>query len=354
MSAARRRLLAWYDEHARDLPFRRTRDPYAIWVSEVMLQQTRVETVLPYWERFLERFPTVSSLAEAPLDDVLGLWSGLGYYRRARLLHAGAIHVRDVHGGVVPRDPVEIRAIPGVGAYTTGAIASFAFGLEEALVDGNVARVLSRVFAITTDPRRGAGLLEVWRRARELVVGERPDTLNNALMELGATVCASTNPACAGCPLRPECVAHATGRTEELPVRGEKTVRPVMHEIALRLRFEGRLVLVRRLPAGLFGGLWEAPRVALPELAAACERVGTLLGGRVTARGRGRAIRHVLTHRELQVRVFDATLDRAPVLASTELWDRVEVVNAIDGRGISTLGRRVLGVSKTEAGHHSR
>jgi A/G-specific adenine glycosylase len=154
----RTKLLAWYDANARDLPWRRTRDAYAIWLAEVMLQQTRVETVRPYYAKFLERWPTARALADASLDDVLAAWSGLGYYRRARLLHRGAEHVRDAHGGSIPADVEAIRAIPGVGAYTTGAIASQAFELPAALVDGNVARVLSRLYAIETDVKKGKGL----------------------------------------------------------------------------------------------------------------------------------------------------------------------------------------------------
>jgi len=336
-------LLSWYQGAARDLPWRRTRDPWAIWVSEVMLQQTRVETVIPYWERFLARFPTSKDAADAPVDDVLTLWSGLGYYRRARLLHAGAIHVRDVHGGVVPDDPEAIRAIPGVGAYTTGAIASFAFGKPTPLVDGNVARVLCRVFGIETDPRRGAGLAEVWRRAGELVVGERPDALNNALMELGATVCAPTRPRCLVCPWREACVARRDGRAEALPIRVEKAARPRVEEIALVLRHRGRLVLVQRKKQGLYGGLWEAPRVGARDVVTACEQVAGVLGGTVSAEGgAGHLVEHVLTHRELHVRVFAAEIDRAPVLHANDTWDAVAVVDDEGGRAISTLARKVI------------
>jgi len=336
-------LLSWYEGAARDLPWRRTRDPWAIWVSEVMLQQTRVETVIPYWERFLARFPTLTAAADAPVDDVLTLWSGLGYYRRARLLHAGAIHVRDVHGGVVPDEPEAIRGIPGVGAYTTGAIASFAFQKPEPLVDGNVARVLCRVFGIEADPRRGAGLAEVWRRAGELVVGERPDALNNALMELGATVCAPTRPRCLVCPWREACVARREGRAEELPIRVEKAARPRAEEIALVVRHRGRLVLVQRKKQGLYGGLWEAPRVPARDVTTACEQVGRALGGVVSAEGgEGRVVEHVLTHRELHVRVFQAEIDTEPRLQANDTWDAVAVVEHAEGRAVSTLARKVL------------
>ncbi|MGZ5966278.1 MAG: A/G-specific adenine glycosylase, partial [Polyangiales bacterium] len=222
----RTKLLDWYDENARDLPFRKTRDPYAIWVAEVMLQQTRVETVLPYYAKFLARFPDVKTLAESALEEVLAHWSGLGYYRRARFLHAGAKHVAELHDAIVPRDPEAIRAIPGVGAYTTGAIASQAFDLPEALVDGNVARVMARLFLIESDTKKGKGLAEAWKHARELVRGPRPGALNNALMELGATVCVPREPRCLLCPVRAECRARKQGRERELPVASAKPERP--------------------------------------------------------------------------------------------------------------------------------
>lgn len=343
VAGIRARLLAWYDGVARDLPWRRTRDPWAIWVSEVMLQQTRVETVLRYYARFLERFPTATALADAPVDDVLTLWSGLGYYRRARLLHAGAVHVRDVHGGAVPDDPAAIRAIPGVGAYTTGAIASFAFGRPEPLVDGNVTRVLTRLHGIDQDPRKGEGLAAVWRRAAALVPGERPGALNNALMELGATVCTPTSPGCLTCPLRDPCVARAEGRVDALPLRAERTARPRIEEIALVVRHEGRLVLLRRKKAGLFGGLWEPPRLPATDPTTAGERVAALLGAPVQiASGPGAHVEHVLTHRELSVRVFPAVIAQAPRLGESDTWDAVEVVDGPEGRGTSTLARKLL------------
>jgi A/G-specific adenine glycosylase len=345
----RARLLAWYDKSARDLPWRRTRDPYAIWVAEIMLQQTRVETVIPYFERFVSRWPDIRSLAEAQLDDVLAAWSGLGYYRRARMLHEGARHVRDSHGGRVPADVVALREIPGVGAYTTGAIASQAFDLPAALVDGNVARVLSRLYAIEVDVKRGDGLARTWKLAESLVVGDRPGALNNALMELGATVCVPREPRCMLCPVRGACRARRDGRERELPVATTKPIRPRVREIAAVLRVRGgapdERLLVRRVASGLFGGMWEPPRLAARDRCAARVAIQAALGVSVTFdEGRARKIEHVLTHRHLEISVHAGVIDRAPTAVAHEQWDAVALVpsHKLDSKGISTLARKML------------
>src|SRR5688500_1720350 len=215
-------VVAHYARAKRDLPWRRTRDPYAIWVSEIMLQQTRVATVIPYWERWLGRFPTVGALAEAPLDDVLAHWAGLGYYTRARNLHRGAREVVARWGGALPETAGGLREVPGIGAYTAGAIASIAYGERAPLVDGNVARVLARVFGIETDVKSTVGVKKIWALAGALMEGladgTDPGDLNQGLMELGATVCAPRSPSCLACPLTAVCVARKQGRQDELPV----------------------------------------------------------------------------------------------------------------------------------------
>jgi A/G-specific adenine glycosylase len=348
-AALRASLLAWYDANARDLPWRRTRDPYAIWVAEVMLQQTRVETVKPYFARFLGRFPSIDALARAPLDDVLASWSGLGYYRRARLLHAGAMHVAERHGGVVPGDVEAIRAIPGVGAYTTGAIASQAFGLEAPLVDGNVARVLARLFRVEDDPKRGKGSARVWALAGELVRGERPGALNNALMELGATVCVPREPRCESCPVRALCVARAEGLERTLPVVAEKKAKKTVREVAAVLRVDGGVVLAKRAAEGLFAGLWEPPRLDARDRRQAADALAAMLGVAVTlGRKKARDVEHVLTHRTLEVAVYEGTASRRPSRVAAEFSERyvdVAVVPEaeIGARGVSTLARKVLG-----------
>ncbi len=362
----REKLITWYDANARDLPFRRTRDPYAIWVAEVMLQQTRVETVLPYFARFLERFPTAEALAGSSEQDVLTMWSGLGYYRRARLLHQGAMHVRDVHAGKVPADVEAIRAIPGVGPYTTGAIASQAFGLAAPLVDGNVARLFSRLFAIEEDVKKGKGLARVWALAAELVKGERPGTLNNALMELGATVCVPREPRCLLCPVRPECAAKKAGKERELPIVTEKPIRPKIVEIAAILTMAGSddVLLARCAPSAksrLFVGLWEPLRVTTRDVHAARAMLESSLGIDVKLDDVPvRRVEHVLTHRHLDVSVHRGTIARAPRLPSLpslmkskrtehdERYDELAFVSLskLGERGVSSLAKKLLGVRR--------
>ncbi|MDX2089813.1 MAG: A/G-specific adenine glycosylase [Kofleriaceae bacterium] len=255
-----------YERVKRDLPWRRTRDPYAIWVSEIMLQQTRVATVIPYWERWMAKFPTVTALADAPLDDVLAAWAGLGYYSRARNLWSGAKEVGTKWGGTLPRTASELRAVPGIGPYTAGAIASIAYGERAPLVDGNVARVLGRVFAITHDIKSSAGQKALWEKAGALMTALPPRTapgsLNQGLMELGATVCAPVEPRCLVCPIAAHCEAKRTGRQDAFPVtppRKKEKDLPLLARTLVWIAEADEVVLVRRTPEGLFGGLWELP-----------------------------------------------------------------------------------------------
>ncbi len=335
-------LLAWYAACRRDLPWRRTRDPYAIWVSEIMLQQTRVETVIPYFERFLTRFPTALALAEAPPDEVMAAWSGLGYYRRARMLLDGARVVAG-KGGVVPGDREALLAVPGIGKYTAGAIASIAFGEPVGLVDGNVARVLARLFALDEDMRK-KGMRTAEALADRIVSRRDPGAWNQALMELGATVCTPRSPACETCPLAKLCRARAEGRVAELPVLSPKVApRGQRVQAIVATDRAGRLVLARRRPDGLFGGLWEPPSVDGPPRARARLRawlpVGTLK--------RAGTVEHVLSHRKLSVDVMRAdltgSLDPAALPADSG-YDAAKLVKEadLDTLGISTLARKVL------------
>ena len=336
---------AWFDRVARDLPWRRTRDPYAIWLSEVMLQQTRVETVIPYYERFLARFPTVRDLAAADLDQVLALWSGLGYYRRARGLHLCAREVTERHGGVFPSEAPALRSLPGVGAYTAGAVASIAFDRREPLVDGNVARVLARIEAIDEDIRSTAGVRRLWETAARLVPADHPGRFNQALMELGATVCTPRSPRCGDCPVDGLCAARAEGREEELPVIAPKRDVPVVPAVAAVVRAGQRVLLARRAEGGLFGGLWEPPMVEAASLAEARALLGSLgVGPEVDLREVGR-VRHILTHRRMEVTVTHAEV-RAAWRCRAKLAGPYEKAAWLDPTalevGISKLARKVL------------
>ncbi len=329
-------LLAWYDAHRRDLPWRRTSDPYAIWVSEIMLQQTRVETVVPYYERFLARFPDPASLAAADEDEVLSRWSGLGYYRRARLLHRGAREVVAQYGGEVPRDAEARRGLPGVGRYTAGAIGSIAFGLEEPVVDGNVARVLSRALGIDTPLGQAATERALWDAATDLVRGPRPGDLNQALMELGARVCTPKRPTCLVCPWREACVARADGRVEALPVPRKKAApRPVSLVAVVATRGRGELALLRGEGA-LFGGLYGVP-TAEGQGREAARRALRESGvrARLEPAARGR-LEHVLSHRRLDVEVWRASAAVASAPAA------LHARGALDEVGISRLTRKIL------------
>jgi A/G-specific adenine glycosylase len=344
--AIARSLERWFEQAARDLPWRRTRDPYRIWVSEVMLQQTRVETVCGYYQRFLAHFPTVHALGRAPLDEVLKSWSGLGYYRRARQLWRAARAVAEHHGGRLPESARALEALEGVGRYTAGAIASIAFGERAPLVDGNVARVLARLRGIDDDVRRGAGVRRLWEEAERLVaVAGEPGRLNQALMELGATVCTPHAPACARCPLGRRCVARASGRQDELPraAEGRRAPRlPLVAAVVVR-RDTGAVLLARRRSEGLFGGLWEPPMApAEGERRARSELRAHGVPVRMTLEPAGE-VRHALTHRKLEIAVARGTVARGHALpvAPRAPYDMLSWRRAEDV-ALSTLARKVL------------
>jgi len=338
-------LIRWFNKSARDLPWRRTRDPYAIWLSEVMLQQTRVETVIPYYERFLSRFPDVRALALADIDEVLSLWSGLGYYRRARELHRCAKEVVDKHDGVFPSDVPGLRSLRGIGPYTAGAIASIAFDKPVALVDGNVARVLARLFTIEQDMKSTAGMREAWTTAERIVPKDEPGKFNQALMELGATICIPRDPGCLVCPVRESCRARAQGRERELPIMSAKKASPTVPMVAAVIEHEGKILFARRKEGGLFGGLWEPPMVpaeSVMDARSALGGVGIEPNVRLSEVGR---VGHVLTHRELQVIVcrghgFPLAIIGTP---TTEPYEKLAwLPRDPTGIGISTLAKKVL------------
>jgi A/G-specific adenine glycosylase len=253
-------LIRWFHAGKRDLPWRRTRDPYAIWVSEVMLQQTTVAAVRPYYERFLARFPTVQALAEAPEPDVLRHWAGLGYYSRCRNLHAAARQMIERFAGRVPDTVEDLLSLPGVGRYTAGAVASFAYGVRAPILDTNVARVLARLFCIDGDPREPAVSRRLWEIAGRLVPESDPGGFNAAIMELGATVCSPADPHCLLCPVRERCGAVAAGRPTAWPQLRPRRKPVQVHEVAVVVECGGRYLLARRRPGDLWAGMWEFPR----------------------------------------------------------------------------------------------
>ncbi len=256
----RRKLLEWYHEEKRELPWRQTRDPYAIWVSEVMLQQTQTVKVLEYYSRFLERFPDVTSLARAESDEVLKLWEGLGYYARARNLHKAAKYIVEHLDGHVPETCDELRKIPGIGAYTAAAVASIVHGEHCAVVDGNVVRVLSRLFAYAENPRSAQAKAYFQQRADELLAPENPGDFNQAVMELGATVCTPRKPKCLLCPLQEACSArHTLDDPSVLPIKQKQKEKPHYHVAVGLIWDEGELFIDKRPDNGMLGGMWEFP-----------------------------------------------------------------------------------------------
>lgn len=264
-------LVAWQKRHGRhQLPWQQTRDAYRIWLSEIMLQQTQVATVVPYYHRFLQRFPEVSALAAAPVDEVMALWAGLGYYTRARNLHRCAQAVVERHGGRFPSDVAQLAELPGIGQSTAAAIAAFAYGARAAILDGNVKRVFCRVFGIDGFPGQASVEKHLWQRAAALLPERDIEAYTQGLMDLGATLCTRSRPRCGDCPMQARCVAHATDRTAELPARKPKKVVPQRSTVMLVVLHEGELLLEQRPPSGIWGGL-----LSLPEL----DRLGGRIDG---------------------------------------------------------------------------
>jgi A/G-specific adenine glycosylase len=311
-SAAAEEILHWYDRHRRRLPWRAapgvTADPYAVWLSEIMLQQTTVKAVKPYFERFMNTWPTVSDLADAPLDDVLSIWAGLGYYARARNLHKAAVMVRDVFGGRFPEQEDELRTLPGIGAYTSAAIAAIAFGQKATPVDGNIERVMARLFEVH-DPLPGAKPA-LKAHAEAITPDQRAGDFAQALMDIGATICTPKTPACALCPLMARCKARAAGLAAELPKKTPKKPKPKRQGAAFCvLRSDGAVLLRKRPPKGLLGGMAELPggpweeeiRVEPGDRAILSHAPMSLKFVKLPGH-----VRHVFTHFELELTIWRA------------------------------------------------
>jgi A/G-specific adenine glycosylase len=340
--AIRRRLLAWFDRARRDLPWRGA-DPYGVWLSEVMLQQTQVKTVLPYWKRFRERFPTLPALAAADDDEVLSLWSGLGYYARCRNLLRAARAIVERHGGELPASLEALRELPGFGPYTAGAVASIAFGIPAPIVDGNAARVLARLFLVEGDPAGKAARDRHWALAAALVDPRRPGDFNQALMELGATVC-GRDPPCPRCPLVTLCAARAAGREREVPRPRPRANRRAVTLAAAVVVRRGAILFTRREGEGLFGGLWELPSAEVGPGGDAAKILAGALASRLGITAKGATplgtVRHVLTHRELTVTAYRCRASGALVPASGQA--RFMSLGELSKVGVASLTGKLL------------
>ena len=333
-------MLAWYDRHRRILPWRvdagERPDPYRIWLSEIMLQQTTVAAVIPYYERFLASWPTIDALAAAALDDVLTAWAGLGYYARARNLHACARAIVDDHAGCFPDQEVALRRLPGIGAYTAAAIAAIAFDRPAVVVDGNVERVMARLYAVETPfPRAKA---EVRGLAAGLSPKRRPGDYAQAVMDLGATVCTPKRPDCARCPWSNRCVARTSGIAETLPRRVRRTGKPTRHGIAFWIeRADGAVLLRRRPPKGLLGGMIEVPSTAWtankPTLSES--KTSAPISVRRWTRLPG-TVRHSFTHFHLELAVIRGTVKAA---VDDGLW---VVPDAMTAHALPSVMRKVV------------
>ncbi|PPD25725.1 MAG: A/G-specific adenine glycosylase [Hyphomicrobium sp.] len=347
-------LLDWYDREKRDLPWRaksrRRADPYKVWLSEIMLQQTTVKAVIPYFEKFIHTWPTVTALAAADLDDVLAAWAGLGYYSRARNLHLCAKALVERHGGDFPRSETELLELPGIGPYTAAAVAAIAFGRPATPVDGNVERVTSRLFAVK-QPLPGAKR-ELKRLAATLTPARRPGDFAQAMMDLGATICTPRRPSCLMCPLQDDCHAHARGIEAALPAKAAKAERPKRFGVAfLALREDGQILLRRRPDRGLLGGMLEVPSTPwIDQWAATDEALGSIPvhGDWWSVPG---SVVHVFTHFRLELVVYRAIV---PLDTSLTFWaepDRCLWLprRDLDRAALPSLMKKVIGHALRES-----
>jgi len=337
------RALAWFDAHGRkDLPWQRDVTPYRVWVSEIMLQQTQVQTVVPYFERFVARFPDVVALADAPLDEVLHFWSGLGYYARARNLHRAARAIRDRYGGRLPVDVAAVAALPGVGRSTAGAVLSLALGQRHAILDGNVKRVLARHFAVDGWPGQAAVARRLWELAEALTPATRVANYNQAMMDLGATVCTRARPRCSSCPLASTCLAHRQADPSAYPGRKPSRTLPVRSARLLIVRDPaGRVLLERRPPTGIWGGLWSLPQIGLDaDPLAWCGAPQLGEGAQVVAHWPAR--RHTFSHFHLDMHPVEIRLERPGWRAldgDTTVWYKPDDP---DARGLAAPIKKLL------------
>jgi A/G-specific adenine glycosylase len=336
------RVAAWFEKNARDLPWRRTRDPYAIWISAVMLQQTQVKTVIPYWERWMKRFPSVHDLARADEESVLKAWEGLGYYRRARNLQSAARLITETMDGVFPRTFAAVLVLPGIGRYTAGAICSIAFGDAVPVLDGNVARVLSRVRLIS-------GQKELWGLASELVqTSDNPSALNQGLMELGALICTPREPACARCPIHANCAAFRSERILEFP-RAVQKPRPRQRRFVAVILRKGELVLVRKREAEMINGaLWEFPNFELTRGRGGVKRqLAEFLNGDEPALAPLATIRHAITNNRITLAAYAGETTRD--IFAARLNARWTAISQLDALPFGSAHAKLRGIIQGRA-----
>lgn len=330
MKVIRSKLLDWFQHQKRDLPWRETKDPYKIWLSEIMLQQTRVETVKPYYKKFLQQFPQVQDLAAAPLNDVLSMWSGLGYYRRAKNLHKASIQIMEQFEGKLPSNAKDILSLAGIGRYTSGAILSIAFEQAEPIVDGNVQRVFARLF-LEKEPVGSKELLKkCWKYAEKIVVGESPGDLNQAIMELGALICTPKSPTCMLCPLQLECKGLANGSPHKLPTPKAKKKVPTIRIAWAKIKRSGKLLMLQRPSDGLFADMWELPGMYSDEKQA--EPSSKMLhaylkniGLDVQISEPAQRFTHKLTHRKMEIYVFSCNKIKGRITLPKDKWHWVDL-----------------------------
>jgi A/G-specific adenine glycosylase len=301
------KLLQWYEKNGRDLPWRKTRDPYAIWISEIMLQQTQVATVIPYYRRFLKSFPTVHHLAKSDLSKVLKIWEGLGYYSRARNLHRASKIVLNHFKAKIPDHLKDLLGLPGIGKYTAGAILSIAYNKEAPILDGNVKRVLSRLFAVSENPKKTERLL--WKISESLIPKGRSNSFNQAIMDLGAVICTPKDPFCHRCLLHRLCKAKTSGNPERYPPREVKKNIPHVVALAAVIQNDGKVLLNQRPPKGLLGGLWEFPNWRSEEnerlRLRLKDHIKKEMGMNVEVKGPIGTFKQTFTHFKLTLRVFN-------------------------------------------------
>ena len=320
-------LLAWYARARRDLPWRRSRDPYAVWVSEIMLQQTQVERVRDFFVRFMERFPTVQALAAAREPTVLKHWEGLGYYRRARQLHAAAKQIVAGDGGAFPRSVEGMLSLPGIGRYTAGAVASIAFDLPAPIVEANSRRVIARLVGYAAPLDGPGGDEPIWEIAARLVPNKHPGRFNQALMDLGAMVCTPRQPLCSRCPLAQVCVAHQTNRVESIPAQARRREVKQLRETAAVVRHGDAVLVSRRRPGEWWEGLWDFPRVT-----GAAARRGRRLG----------LVAYSVTHHRIECTVREQVVPRRTKPAAGQRWVKI---TGLESLAMTAPGRRIAAIA---------